>query len=92
MPGDKAFVHGVCLASAQKGDMAPFPRGPTTNRKSHRGPVLCGTDGSQRQEPWWSDPWLDIGTWNVTSLVDLEPQLVQAIERYQQDIVGLTSR
>uniref|UniRef100_A0A3Q4B154 Uncharacterized protein n=1 Tax=Mola mola TaxID=94237 RepID=A0A3Q4B154_MOLML len=34
---------------------------------------------------------LAIGTWNITSLVWKEPELVQEVERYQLDIVGLTS-
>ena len=31
------------------------------------------------------------GTWNVTSLMGKEPELVREVERYQSDIVGLTS-
>jgi len=33
----------------------------------------------------------DLGTWNVTSLVGKEPELVREVERYQLDMVGLTS-
>uniref|UniRef100_A0A3Q4BRZ5 G-protein coupled receptors family 1 profile domain-containing protein n=1 Tax=Mola mola TaxID=94237 RepID=A0A3Q4BRZ5_MOLML len=51
-------THFGRLYSAQKGDMGPSSRGPTTHRRSHRGPVLCGSGGSQRQGPWRSDPRL----------------------------------
>ncbi|KAK9514754.1 hypothetical protein VZT92_025444 [Zoarces viviparus] len=34
---------------------------------------------------------LALGTWNVTSLAGKEPELVQEVERYQLDIVELTS-
>ena len=32
-----------------------------------------------------------MGTWNVTSLWGKEPELVQEVERYRLEIVGLTS-
>ena len=35
---------------------------------------------------------LSIETWNVTSLVGKEPKLVQEVDRYQLDIVGLPSK
>ena len=44
--------------------------------------------------PWQLDPRLlklAIGTWNVTSLMGKKPELVQEIERYWLDIIGLTS-
>ena len=43
----------------------------TTHRSSHRGLVLCGSGGSQRQVPWQSNPQLLklIGTRTVTSLM-----------------------
>jgi len=34
---------------------------------------------------------LALGTWNVTSLAGKEPELVREVERYQLDLVGLTS-
>ena len=34
---------------------------------------------------------LVLGTWNVTSLAGKEPELVREVERYQLDMVGLTS-
>ena len=34
---------------------------------------------------------LVLGTWNVTSLVGKVPELVREVERYQLDMVGLTS-
>ncbi|TWW67270.1 hypothetical protein D4764_02G0003110 [Takifugu flavidus] len=51
---------------------------------------LCGW----RQGPWRSDPRLHklaLGTWNVTSLVGKEPELVREVEKFRLDIVGLTS-
>lgn len=38
-PGGRGFVHGVWLGSAQKRDMSPSSRGPTTHR---RGPFASG--------------------------------------------------
>ena len=67
--------------------------GPTTHRRSHRGPMLSRSGGSQRQGLWWSDPQLlklAFGTRNV-SLMEKEPELVQEVEGYQLNIVGLTS-
>ncbi|TWW75358.1 hypothetical protein D4764_13G0000200 [Takifugu flavidus] len=48
----------------------------------------------RRQGPWRSDPRLHklaLGTWNVTSLVGKEPELVHEVEKFRLDIVGLTS-
>ncbi|KAI3375033.1 hypothetical protein L3Q82_021548 [Scortum barcoo] len=45
--------------------------------------------GPRRPNPWTKT--LAIGTWNVTSLGGKEPELVQEVERYQLEIVGLTS-
>ncbi|TWW70652.1 hypothetical protein D4764_17G0001350 [Takifugu flavidus] len=36
-------------------------------------------------------PKLALGTWNVTSLVGKEPELVREVEKFRLDIVGLTS-
>ena len=44
--------------------------------------------------PWCADPQLTklaTGTWNVTFLVEKEPELVLEVERYRLNIVGLTS-
>ena len=44
--------------------------------------------------PWQSDPWLlklTVSTWNVSSLVGKESELVREVERNQLYIVGLTS-
>ncbi len=67
--------------------------GPTTRRRNHRGLVQCGSGSRPSRGPWWSDPrlWkLAIGTWNVTSLVGKELELVEEVERYRLDIVRLT--
>ncbi|KAI2668786.1 Craniofacial development protein 2 [Labeo rohita] len=48
-----------------------------------RGPTTCGRDHR--------GPNLAIGTWNVTSLGGKEPELVQEVERYRLEIVGLAS-
>uniref|UniRef100_A0A3B5PZQ4 Endonuclease/exonuclease/phosphatase domain-containing protein n=1 Tax=Xiphophorus maculatus TaxID=8083 RepID=A0A3B5PZQ4_XIPMA len=50
--------------------------------------------GSRGRGPWRSDPRLQklaLGTWNVTSLVGKEPELVREVERFRLEIVGLTS-
>lgn len=46
-PAGRAFVHGVWLASARKGDMGPSSPGPITHTRSSRGPVLSGMG------EWW---------------------------------------
>ncbi|KAJ7997921.1 hypothetical protein DPEC_G00217190 [Dallia pectoralis] len=45
--------------------------------------------GSRRIRPGRQK--LALGTWNVTSLGGKEPELVREVERYQLDLVGLTS-
>ena len=70
------------------------PCGLTTRREKHRGRVLCGPGGGPGRRPGRADHRqhrLALGTWNVTSLAGKEPELVQEVERYQLDIVGLTS-
>ena len=50
--------------------------------------------GGPRRGPWRSDPQLRklaLGTWNVTSLAGKELELVEEVERFRLDIVGLTS-
>ena len=56
--------------------------------------MQCGSGGIQRLGPWQSHPCLlklAIGTWNITSLMEKEPELLPEVERYLLDIVGLTS-
>ncbi|KAK0141183.1 Craniofacial development protein 2 [Merluccius polli] len=58
------------------------------------GRVQCELGGGRRRGPWRSDPRLQklaLGTWNVTSLVGKEPELVREVEKFWLDIVGLTS-
>ena len=45
-------------AQPGKGDMGLSSCGPTTHRRSHRGPVLCVSGDSQSQEPWQADSGL----------------------------------
>lgn len=61
---------------------------PTTHRKSLRGRVQCVL--GQGSRPWRTDPQLPrpvTGTWNVTSLVGKEPELLHDTNRYQLDII-----
>jgi len=56
--------------------------------------VQCELGSSRKQRPWWSDPRLPklaLGTWNVTSLLGKEPELVREAEQFRLDIVGLIS-
>ena len=56
--------------------------------------VMCNMCGRQRRGPGPADPRhcrLVLEMWNVTSLAGMEPELVREVERYQLDIVGLTS-
>ena len=52
---------------------------------SRGGVMLCESDSSPRQwllpQAWWLLK-LVIGTWNISSLVGREPELVQQVERY----------
>lgn len=52
------------------------------------------TGSSQRLGAWCYDhglPKLVLETWNAISLVGKDPELVHQTEKYQLDIVGLTS-
>ncbi|TWW53253.1 hypothetical protein D4764_0018200 [Takifugu flavidus] len=74
--------------------MGPPSRGLTTCRRGQGGRVHCVLGSSRRQGPWRSDSRLHklaLGTWNVTSLVGKEPELVREVEKFRLDIVGLTS-
>ena len=56
--------------------------------------MQCQLGSSQRWRPWRSDPRLlklALGTWNVTSLLGKEPELVREAERFRLNIVRLTS-
>ena len=89
----RAFTNGVQPGLAQTGYMGTSPSGPTTRGGSQRGPVSYGS-GGPRRGPWRSDPQLRklaLGTWNVTSLAGKELELVEEVERFRLDIVGLTS-
>jgi len=77
------------VTSPGQGKPGP-PCGLTTCRESHWGRVHCKPGGRQK----YVDPRhrrLVQGTWNVTSLAGKEPELVQEVEWYQLDMVGLTS-
>ena len=66
----------------------------TTCREARKGWVYCALGSSQSRGPWRADPQLTklaTWTWNVTPLVGMEPKLVCEVERFQLDIVGLTS-
>ncbi|TWW81632.1 hypothetical protein D4764_01G0014470 [Takifugu flavidus] len=74
--------------------MGPPSRRLTTCRRGQEGRVHCVLGSGRRQGPWQSDPRLyklALGTWNVTSLVGKEPELVREVEKFRLDIVGLTS-
>ncbi|KAK5929262.1 hypothetical protein CgunFtcFv8_010507 [Champsocephalus gunnari] len=83
---------------ARKGNVgntsASPSRGPTTYGKQRWGRVRCQKGGSESGGSRRTRPGrqkLALGTWNVTSLGGKEPELVWEVERYQLDLVGLTS-
>ncbi|KAK0135736.1 Craniofacial development protein 2 [Merluccius polli] len=93
-PGGRACTHGARPGTARKDDVGPPSRRLTTSRRGQRGRVQCELGGGRRRGPWRSDPRLQklaLGTWNVTSLVGKEPELVREVEKFRLDIVGLTS-
>ncbi|KAK0155020.1 Craniofacial development protein 2 [Merluccius polli] len=93
-PGGRAYTHGARPGTARKDDVGPPSRRLTTSRRGQRGWVQCELGGGRRRGPWRSDPRLQklaLGTWNVTSLVGKEPELVREVEKFRLDIVGLTS-
>ena len=56
--------------------------------------MLCDLGGGRGRGPRRPNPrmvTLAMGTWNVTLLGGEEPELVREVERYQLEIVGLTS-
>ncbi|KAK0151763.1 Craniofacial development protein 2 [Merluccius polli] len=93
-PGGRAYTHGARPGTARKDDVGPPSLRLTTSRRGQRGRVQCELGGGRRRGPWRSDPRLQklaLGTWNVTSLVGKEPELVREVEKFRLDIVGLTS-
>ncbi|TWW56043.1 hypothetical protein D4764_08G0000300 [Takifugu flavidus] len=94
-PGGWAYVLGARPGPVRTSYVdTPVSSGPTTRRRSMKGPVQCELGGGPRRGPWQSDPqlWkLAFGTWNVTSLAEKELELVGEVERYRLDMVGLTS-
>ena len=93
-PGGRAFSHGARSGTARRNNVGPPSHGLTTRRRGHRGRVQCELGGSRKQGPWRSDPRLQkltLSTWNVTSLMGKEPELVREVEKFRLDIVGLTS-
>ncbi|KAK5880582.1 hypothetical protein CesoFtcFv8_023595 [Champsocephalus esox] len=90
--------HGARPGPARKGNVgntsASPSRGPTTYGKHRWGRVRCQKGGSESGGSRRTRPGrqkLALGTWNVTSLGGKEPELVREVERYQLDLVGLTS-
>uniref|UniRef100_A0A8C6LNK6 Endonuclease/exonuclease/phosphatase domain-containing protein n=1 Tax=Nothobranchius furzeri TaxID=105023 RepID=A0A8C6LNK6_NOTFU len=92
--GGRAFTHGTRPGTARRGNVGSPSHGLTTCGRGQRGQVQCVTGGKRGQGPWRSDPRLQklaLGTWNVTSLVGKEPELLCEVERFRLDIVRLTS-
>ena len=52
---------------------------------------MGGSGGDRSQQPRPGRQRLTLGTWNVTSLGGKDPELVREVERYELDLVGLTS-
>ena len=93
-PGGRAYTHGAWPGTARRDYVGPPSRRLTTSRRGQRGRVHCELGSGRRRGPWRSDPRLQklaLGTWNVTSLVGKEPELVREVEKFWLDIVGLTS-
>ncbi|KAK7925178.1 hypothetical protein WMY93_007488 [Mugilogobius chulae] len=93
-PGGRVFAHGTRPGPARKGNVELPSHRPTTRRKDHRGRVQCVLGGGRGEVPRRPKPCaqsLALGTWNVTLLARKDPELVQEVERFRLDIVGLTS-
>jgi len=79
-PGGRACSHGAWSGTARRYDVGPPFDGLTTRGRGQGGWVQCELGSSRRQRPWRSDPrllMLGLGTWNITSLLGKEPELVQ---------------
>uniref|UniRef100_A0A3B3QCK7 Endonuclease/exonuclease/phosphatase domain-containing protein n=1 Tax=Paramormyrops kingsleyae TaxID=1676925 RepID=A0A3B3QCK7_9TELE len=93
-PGGQAYTHGAWSGTARTRHVGPPSNGLTTYKRGHRGRVQSELGSGQRRGPWRSDPRLQklaLGTWNVTSLMGKEPELVCEFVKFRLDIVGLTS-
>ncbi|KAK3535934.1 hypothetical protein QTP70_021241 [Hemibagrus guttatus] len=93
-PGGRVFAFRTWLGTAQRKDVGPPSRRPTTRRKEHKGLVQYVLGSSHGRGPRRTKPWtknLAFGTWNVTSLGGKEPEPVREVERYRLEIVGLAS-
>ena len=94
-PGGRACAHGARSGIARTHDVGPPSDGLTTRGRGQGGRVQCELGSSRRRRPWRSDRQLlklALGTWNVTSLLGKEPELVREAERFRLDIVGLDAR
>ena len=94
LAGERLVACRTRLGSARKSDVGPPSSRFTTRRRVQKGPVLCDLGGGRGKVPRRPNPrtvTLAMGTWNVTSLGGKEPELVQEVERYRLEIVGLTS-
>ena len=59
---------------------------------SHQWDAQCSSSKPNRTNRITTQQWImDIGTWNVTSLAGKEKELVEEVEKYRLDIVGLSS-
>lgn len=76
----------------KKRSLCPPVGPPPTGSTVGVGWVVCC--GSRGQRPWRTDPWqprLAVWIWNISSLVGKDPGSVCEVERYQPDIIRLTS-
>ncbi|KAI3352919.1 hypothetical protein L3Q82_019499 [Scortum barcoo] len=83
-PGGRAFAYGARLGPARSSDMGQSSSWANTCRRNRLGLVQC-LDVRSRRGPWQPNPQLTklaIGTWNVTSLVGKELELVEEVERF----------
>ena len=91
-PVGLAFAHGTQSGAARMSNVGPPSSRLTIHRRVHKGLMLRNLDGGRRPRcPNSRTVTLAMGTWNVTSLEGKEPELVQEVERYRLEIVGLTS-
>uniref|UniRef100_A0A671U0G4 Endonuclease/exonuclease/phosphatase domain-containing protein n=1 Tax=Sparus aurata TaxID=8175 RepID=A0A671U0G4_SPAAU len=93
-PGGRVFAHGTRPGAAQTSNMGPPYSGLTTRRRVQKGPVQCDLGGSLGWGPRRPNPrtvTLAMGTMECPLAGGKEPELVWEVERYQLEIVGLTS-